>query len=150
MAEWDLSDADFDRQFDEAEAREREAAQDEPRAAAARVDEAFLLVTLTTGVSVRVPLRIVRGLPADAPAADLADVEVSPSGEGLIWPRLNASISVPGLMVDLAGPAFVRKLVLSAAGRKAGSTVSEKRREAARKNGARGGRPRKLKPATGG
>ena len=150
MAEWDLSDDDFDRQFDEAVDRERRAAQDEPRATQVRVDGDFLAVTLTGDVSLRIPLRLVRGLPPEAPASALAEVEVSPSGEGLIWPRLGASISVPGLLIALAGPERVRRMVLSGAARKAAGSITEKRREAARKNGAKGGRPRKLKPATGG
>lgn len=148
MAEWNLSDDDFDRQFDEAVARERRAAHDEPRAAQARVEDGYLAVLLTDDASFRIPLRQVRGLPPEAPAAALAEVEVSPSGEGLLWPRLGASISVPGLLIDLAGPERVRRMVLSGAARKAAGSITEKRREAARQNGAKGGRPRKLKPAT--
>jgi hypothetical protein len=150
MVEWNLSDAEFDRQFDEAVAREGCAAQDEPRAKQARVEDGFLAVTLIGDASFRIPLRLVRGLPQGAPLSALAEVEVSPSGEGLLWPRLGASLSVPGLLIDLAGPERVRRMVLSGAARKAAGSITEKRSEAARKNGAKGGRPRKQKPATGG
>ena len=67
MVEWNLSDAEFDRQFDEAVAREGCAAQDEPRAKQARVEDGFLAVTLIGDASFRIPLRLVRGLPQGAP-----------------------------------------------------------------------------------
>jgi hypothetical protein len=143
MPEFDLTDADFDRQYGAAVAREELAAREEPRAIGVEALASGVVVHLASGISVTLPLRLVPGLPADVSPAALAEVVVSPSGEGIIWSGLNVSIGVPWLMMQLVGPEHVRKLILSEAGRKAAGTVTEKRREAARANGQRGGRPRK-------
>lgn len=118
-------------------------------AVSARVQGDILIIELAGNITVTMPLALVPGLPLDAPVARLAAVSVSPSGEGLIWEDLKASVSVPGIMLKLAGTERVRRQIMTDAARKAASVVTEKRREAARKNGTKGGRPRKIQSSGG-
>ncbi len=48
------------------------------------------------------PLDRAQGL-AGAKAADLADIEISPAGLGLHWPRLDADLYLPTLMEGVFG-----------------------------------------------
>src|SRR4051812_7142165 len=61
-----------------------------------RVSERVVL-TLNTQVQISFPPDIAEGL-AGASAEDLAVIEVSPSGLGLHWPRLEADLYLPGLL----------------------------------------------------
>ena len=76
-------------------------------AVAARYDapSGRLVVSLHDGVELAVPARLVEGLP-DAEPADLAQIEITPTGLGLHWPRLDADVYAPGLM---AGPLGSRR-----------------------------------------
>ena len=56
-----------------------------------------LVVGLNTGVTILVPVHLLEDL-ADATAADLREIEITPAGLGLHWPRLDADIYVPALM----------------------------------------------------
>jgi hypothetical protein len=149
MPNLELTEEEFKRQYDAAVAREKEAAEVEPRAVAARVQDESLIFELMGNITVTIPLALLPGLPANATLEELAEVQVSPSGEGLIWESLNVSVSVPGLMLKLAGAERIRRQIMVEATRKAASVVTEKRRDAARKNGAKGGRPRKVRSAGG-
>ena len=110
MPRFDLTDADFDRQYDEAVAREKRAAKDEPRAVSVEAQAGGLVVHLTSDIGITLPFRRVPGLPVNASPAALADVIVSPSGEGIIWPGLNVSVSVPWLMLELGLTRFSGQL----------------------------------------
>lgn len=81
-----------------------EAKRAQGHAVAARYDAPSerLVVSLHNGVELGVPVRLVEGL-ADADPADLAEIEVTPSGLGLHWPRLDADVYVPGLMAGALG-----------------------------------------------
>jgi hypothetical protein len=127
-------------QIPAARARARAAATSEPRAARARYDRkrALIVVELTNGAFFGFPARLGQGL-RDATPAELADVTVSPSGEALHWPRLDADLRVPALLQGLFGTrAWMREL-----GRSGGLARSEAKASAARRNGRKGGRPRK-------
>jgi len=56
-----------------------------------------VVVALDTGVELAFPTRLAEGL-ADASPDNLADIEVSPAGLGLHWPRLDADLYVPALL----------------------------------------------------
>ena len=67
----------------------------------------------------------------------LAAVEILGNGYGLHWEALDADISVPGLLAGIFGTkAYMARL--------AGRTKSPAKAAAARANGAKGGRPRKV------
>ncbi|WP_372023463.1 DUF2442 domain-containing protein [Tistrella mobilis] len=73
-------------------------------AVAARYDRRTgrVVVKLNTEVQISFPPRLAEGLAGAAPE-DLAVIEISPSGLGLHWPRLDADLYVPGLMAGQLG-----------------------------------------------
>jgi len=100
-------------------------------------------VALQNGASFSFPPHLAQGL-QNASSAQLAKIEVSPIGTGLSWPLLDADLTVEGLLNGVFGSrAWIR-----AHAAKAGSVRSEAKANAARTNGARGGRPRKVSPLT--
>jgi hypothetical protein len=112
-------------------------AAEEPRAADVSFDPATGKVTvdLTNGCAFSFPARLVQGLEA-ASDEDLAAVELLPRGRGLRWEGLDVDISLSGLLNGIFG---TRSHMARLAGRKTSRTKAE----AARTNGAKGGRPRK-------
>lgn len=133
-------DDDLDTMFAEAEPRGRETLGTEPRARAARYDRRSgrVVVDLDNGCAFAFPARLAEGL-EDASDDDLADVDVLGLGYGLHWERLDVDLAVPGLLAGLFGTkAWMDRLRAAQAGR----ATSEKKAEAARRNGRKGGRPR--------
>lgn len=123
--------------IDAALARGQRTLETEPRAAAARYDAALdrVVIDLTNGCSFAFPPRLAQGLET-ATAADLAAVEVLGAGLGLHWEALDVDLSVQGLLAGLFGT----KRYMA---RRAGQTTSPAKAQAARANGAKGGRPHK-------
>jgi len=113
----------------------------EPVAVAARYDRRRdrIVVSLDTGLELAFPPRIAQGLESAAPS-DLIDIEISPSGFGIHFPRLDAQLYLPALLLGVFGSKSWMAAQLGAAG---GTTRSAAKTAAARKNGRRGGRPRK-------
>ena len=112
-----------------------------PRAMAARYDEKSgrIIITLSSNVELSFSPELAQGL-SGARAADLTTVEISPSGFGLHFPKLDADLYVPGLIEGLLGS---RKWMAARLGRAGGSSRSAAKRRAARLNGKLGGRPRR-------
>ena len=127
-----------DDQIDAALVRGEAARLAEPRAASARYDRQLdrVIVDLTNGCTFAFPPRLAQGLEV-ATADELAKVEVLGTGSGLHWEALDADLSVPGLLAGLLGTA-------SHMARRAGRVTSTAKAAAARANGAKGGRPRRL------
>ena len=98
-----------------------------------------IVLYLNTGVQIAFPPRLLEGV-ADASAADLAEIEISPSGLGLHWPKLDADVYVPALLQGVFGSKRWMATQLGAAG---GQARSRAKTAAARENGRKGGRPRK-------
>lgn len=115
--------------------------RDHGHAVAARYDRrrARVVVSLNTGVEITFPPGLAEGL-AGAMPKDLAEVEITPSGLGLHWPKLDADLYVPGLLAGAFGGKQWMAAQLGAAG---GSARSKAKTVAARANGRLGGRPRK-------
>ena len=113
-----------------------------PHAIAARFVRArrVLHVVLSNGVEMTIPVDLVQGL-ADASTADLAELELTPAGTGIHWPRLDADVLIEGLVHGIYGS---RRWMASEMGRAGGSMVSDAKSAAARRNGAKGGRPKKV------
>jgi hypothetical protein len=125
-----------------AQAEERMAAlRQTSYAVAARYDrgEARVVVTLNTDVEINFPAQLAEGLHNASPD-DLAEIEISPSGLGLHWPKLDADLYVPGLLAGQLGSRRWMAQMLGAAG---GEARSEAKTAAARENGKKGGRPAK-------
>ncbi|MCT8998007.1 DUF2442 domain-containing protein [Chelativorans intermedius] len=129
-----------EREFERAEAR-MQAHRDAGYAVAARYEKraARILVSLNTGVQIAVPVHLVEGL-SDATAEELSEIEISPSGLGLHWPKLDADVYVPGLLQGVFGS---KRWMAQQMGTLGGRSRSAAKVAASRKNGRSGGRPRK-------
>ena len=90
------------------------------------------------GGSMTIPRHAIPGLERQ-PASVLETISVSPAGDALLWPAIDADVYVPGLVER----AFGNRLFAAAAGRRGGQQRTKAKRAAARRNGAKGGRPRK-------
>ena len=75
-------------------------------AVSARYDRQLsrILVTLHTGVEVSFPSGLIEGL-AEASPDDLGEIEITPSGLGLHWPRLDADLYIPAALQGVFGSA---------------------------------------------
>lgn len=123
-----------------AAARERAAVEDEPRAEHAYYDAATgrVMVELKGGTVFGFPAEYAQGL-RGASAEDLAKVEVTPGGVGLHWEKLDADLLVGSVVRGIFGTRhWMREL-----GRRGGRARTLAKARAARRNGQKGGRPRK-------
>lgn len=111
-----------------------------PVAIAARYDRrrGRIVVSLNTGLELAFPPRIAQGL-EKATVADLRVIDISPSGFGIHFPRLDAHLYLPAMLQGIFGSKSWMAAQLGAAGGKARSAAKT---AAARANGKRGGRPR--------
>lgn len=128
-----------DAEIDAALERGRAASASEPRAASARYDRRLsrIVVELTNGCTFAFPPRLAQGLEG-ATDEELAEVQVLGAGYGLHWESCDADFSVPGLLAGIFGT----KAYMA---RRAGQATSPAKAAAARANGAKGGRPRKIR-----
>jgi hypothetical protein len=115
--------------------------QAQPRAIAARYDRRTgrIVVSLSNGLDLGIAVAKAQGL-AGAKASDLAAIEITPTGLGLHWPKLDADLYLPSLLQGLFG---TRRWMASLLGKAGGSATSPAKKAASRANGKRGGRPRK-------
>ena len=111
------------------------------RATSARYDARTgrVMVELTSGFMFGFPAKAIPAL-AKATATPLAQVQVSPAGNGLHWEALDADLSVPALLLASVGHSDK----LGELARLAGSSKSAAKAAAARENGLKGGRPRQV------
>ncbi|CAN5142618.1 DUF2442 domain-containing protein [soil metagenome] len=109
-----------------------------PLATSARYEAGRIHVELDNGCAFEFPVAHAEGL-AGAKVADLRAIEISGSGLGLHWPKLDADLYVPGLVKGVLGT----KQWMAQIGAVGGSAVSAAKGEAARANGRLGGRPKK-------
>lgn len=99
-----------------------------------------LVVKLNTGVVIMVPIHLLEDLAGTHDHHDLCEIEITPAGLGLHWPKLDADVYVPALMHGVFGTKSWMAAQLGATG---GKATSAAKKAAARANGAKGGRPRK-------
>jgi hypothetical protein len=94
----------FQAQFEQAKVTAIQANQTEPRAIAAfyEPNDRLIVIRLRSGASFSFPPDIAQGL-ADASPEDLADIEITPMGDGLHWGRLDADFTVAGLLAGRFG-----------------------------------------------
>lgn len=133
----DASSTDFARQNERAIRAAREADRIEPRARSARYEpeQALVLVDLRSGYAFGFPPERVPGL-REASSAQLSNVRISPSGDGLHWDELDVHASLTGLVAEALD-------LREWAPRIMGQSRTEAKARAARINGLKGGRPRR-------
>jgi hypothetical protein len=131
-----------DAQLRGAEARGRKMLETEPRAASAHYDKVTGRVTidLVNGCTYAFPARLVEDLHG-ASDESLVGVRVDGVGFNLHWPALDVDLYVPALVSGIFGS---RKWMASELARIAGRSRSPSKAAAARSNGAKGDRPRKI------
>lgn len=132
-------------EFERANQRARRMKATEPHAVEARYDRRIgrVVVRLSTGIDIAFAARDAQGLEQATPA-ELRQIEISPSGFGLHFPALDADLYLPALLEGFLGS---RKWMAQRLGTVGGRSTSEVKVLAARRNGARGGRPRKAAAA---
>jgi hypothetical protein len=115
-----------------------------PTAVAARYDRRSgrVVVGLSSGIDVMFSPQNAQGLEGAKPA-QLGTIEISPSGLGLHFPKLDADLYLPALLDGWLGS---KRWTAARMGERGGRARSEAKRNASRENGKLGGRPRKLAP----
>ncbi|MBV5274253.1 MAG: DUF2442 domain-containing protein [Lamprocystis purpurea] len=111
-----------------------------PVAVSARYDKRVhrVVIGLSSGIELGFLPHDAQGLETAKPT-DLDLIEISPSGLGLHFPKLDADLYLPALLEGFLGS---RHWTAAQLGKKGGSVKSAAKAQAARANGRRGGRPR--------
>ncbi|HWA20863.1 MAG TPA: DUF2442 domain-containing protein [Caulobacterales bacterium] len=130
-------------EINRANARGRAQREKNPAALSARYDarSGKIVIALASGLEIAFAPFAAQGL-EHASAADLKTIEITPSGLGLHFPKIDADIYIPALLEGFLGSKAWSASRLGAAG---GRAKSASKREASRQNGKLGGRPRKVK-----
>lgn len=136
------TDEQLDREIEQAIVRGAQENASEPRAMRAwyDTDSGRVMVELTNGTLFGFPSEFGEKL-RGASAEDLAAVEIEGGGYGLHWEALDADLTVPGLVANIFGT----KMWMRELGRRGGSVRTAAKQRAARLNGQKGGRPRKVR-----
>jgi Protein of unknown function (DUF2442) len=118
-----------------------------PRAVSAHFDAASgrVVIDLSSKLTLSFLPRDAQGLERAKPS-ELEEIEISPSGFGLYFPRLDADLYVPGLLEGLLGS---KKWMAARLGEAGGRSRSRAKKAASRANGRLGGRPRRRAKGTG-
>ncbi len=137
---------EFDKQLEAANERAEELRASEPRAVSAHYDRRLgkVVVRLSSKLEMAFSPADVEGLEKASPA-QLEPIEISPSGFGLHFPKLDADIYIPALLEGFLGSkTWMAKRLGSAGGRR----QSAAKASASKENGKLGGRPRKTTAAS--
>lgn len=113
----------------------------ESQAIAAHYDKntGRVMVKLGRGIELSLTPSEIEGL-RNASTKELSEIEISPSGFGLHFPKLDADLFVPALLEGITGSKAWSAAMMGRAGGKAQTDAKAK---ASRENGKRGGRPKK-------
>ncbi len=112
----------------------------QPRAESVHYDKSddLIVIRLRNGAIFSFPPKLAQGLEGASPE-QLADIWIPPSGSSVHWESLDVDFSIPELIAGIFGT----KSWMAELGRKGGQATSSAKSAAARKNGKKGGRPRK-------
>ncbi len=121
--------------------RAAERSRKTPTATVVRYDRRIgrIVIGLSSGIEVAFRPHDAQGLERAKPD-DLGEIEISPSGLGIHFPRLDADLYLPTLLEGFLGS---RRWMTAELGKRGGSAISDAKAAAARENGKLGGRPRK-------
>ena len=112
-----------------------------PKAISAHYDRKSgrVVIDLNSRLTLSFSPNDVQGLEHAKPSL-LDEIEITPSGFGIHFPKLDADLYVPGLLEGLLGS---RKWMASRLGQAGGQSMSMAKRSASRANGKLGGRPKR-------
>jgi Protein of unknown function (DUF2442) len=129
--------------FEVANQRARDLRASVPRAVSARYDRENrrIVIRLSSDMDLSFPAHGAQGLERATPS-ELQDIEISPSGFGIHFPRLDADLYLPALLDGFLGS---KKWIASSLGKAGGKSRSAAKQAASRANGRLGGRPKKRK-----
>lgn len=131
----DVTDAEIDAAIARGKVYEE---QHPPHAVAATYRGGSVIVRFETSVELVIPRNLLQGLQC-ASVAQISTVEVV-GGEMLHWEALDVDHYIPALLAGVFG----NRRWMSEIGRRGGLVRSDAKMRAARKNGRKGGRPRKV------
>jgi hypothetical protein len=116
-----------------------------PRAVSARYDRenGRVVIRLSSSLDVSFSPNDAQGLEKATPS-QLDEIEITPSGLGIHFPKLDADLYLPALLLGFLGS---RKWMASRLGQAGGKSRSAAKKKASRTNGKLGGRPRKVSRA---
>jgi hypothetical protein len=132
-----------DEEFAAANRRGLERLRKTPTATAVRYDRRIgrIVIDLSSGIEIAFRPHDAEGL-EHAKSDDLSEIEISPSGLGIHFPRLDVDLYLPALLDGFLGS---RHWMAAAMGKRGGKAATAAKAAAARENGRLGGRPRKTK-----
>jgi hypothetical protein len=112
-----------------------------PAAVSAHYDRRLdrVVICLDSGVELAFPPRRTQGLEHARPS-QLDKIEITPSGFGIHFPKLDADLYLPALIEGLFGS---KRWMASRLGAAGGKSRSASKISASRENGRLGGRPKK-------
>ena len=112
-----------------------------PRAVAAHYDRdtGRIVIHLSSNLDVSFSPHDAQGL-ENAKPWQLEEIEISPSGFGIHFPKLDADLYLPGLLEGFLGS---KRWMASRLGQVGGTSRSAAKRAASKANGRLGGRPKK-------
>ena len=131
------------KEYKAANKRAAESLRKTPTATAVRYDRRIgrIVIDLSSGIEIAFRPHDVQGLERAKPD-DMREIEISPSGLGIHFPRLDADLYLPALLEGFLGS---RRWMAAEMGKRGGKATTEAKAEAARENGRLGGRPKKPK-----
>jgi uncharacterized protein DUF2442 len=131
----------LDNDFERALERGREMHASVPRAVRAYYDRTNrrLVIDLSSRLTLSFSPKDAQGLEHATPS-QLEEIEITPSGFGLHFPRLDADLYVPGVLEGFLGSECWMAARLGQLG---GQSRSRAKKAASRANGRLGGRPKK-------
>ena len=127
--------------LDLANARARGLQSSFPQAVSARYDRKNkrIEIRLSSNLIVSFSSLDAQGLEKATPS-ELQEIQISPSGFGLYFPKLDADLYLPSILQGFLGS---EKWMASRLGQMGGKSRSAAKRTASRANGKLGGRPRR-------
>ena len=131
-----------DAELSAANRRSAKRGRDAARATSAHYDRKRdrIVIGMSSGIEVSFRPRDAQGL-ASAHRDQLDSIEISPSGFGLHFPKVDADIYVPAMLEGFLGS---KGWIAAQHGKLGGSASTVKKAAAARRNGKLGGRPKKM------
>jgi DNA invertase Pin-like site-specific DNA recombinase len=138
--EIELTEENLKEEIARAKAAGEKADATQPRAESVHYDKSddLIVIRLRNGAIFSFPPKLAQGLEGASPE-QLADIWIAPSGSSVHWESLDVDFSIPELIAGIFGT----KSWMAELGRKGGQATSSAKSAAARKNGKKGGRPRK-------